>query len=134
MIPWQYDATLDPALRGRLVRVYRNLRRGCYSVQIRDGGEWRVAAHTTRLDLRDARFEVSEKGRQRVVRERRKNVHAWIIGTVDRGPEVWDMAELVGYNPYNAPTFVTAAGRPVRTAWWCRLDPDGVQAVKVNES
>lgn len=87
------------------VEVYRNLHRRCLSV--RDARTRKVVAHVESVLLADARFVVSEAGRQRVLRERRKNVHAVVRGTLlaqgTPAPEGW---AAVTYNPYRAATFV----------------------------
>jgi hypothetical protein len=84
-----------------LVHVYFNLRTGLWS--IRDPRTRRVVDHRAEVHLRDVRFRVSEAGRQRVLRDRRRAVHAWAEGELCDAP-----AALVGavrYNPYRAPTF-----------------------------
>lgn len=63
--------------------VYRNLNRGGWSVRSCTGQtKGRVVAHADLVCLDDATFEVSEKGRQRVLAQGRKNVHAGISGTL----------------------------------------------------
>lgn len=104
-----------------LVQVYRNIHksraagRPVYSVRDADTGL--VVGHTDRIVLADATFKVSETGRQRVLRTRTKNVHAWIQG---RPVETTDPAGgwvAVTYNPYKYATFVAAAtGTPVHRA------------------
>lgn len=62
------------------VFVYWNLHKGCYSVKNLATG--RVIAHAGTVTLTNAVFKVSEAGRQRVIKERRKNVHAGVVGTL----------------------------------------------------
>lgn len=101
-------------LVGKRVRVYRNLHKNCMSVQTYTPGKgWRVAAHLVGLNLKDVEFKVSETGRQRVLREKKKNVHAFVEGIV-----TWEYANRIGqqdisYNPYRAANFVTKSGAPV---------------------
>lgn len=64
---------IDPTKK---VRVYRNLHKGCYSVQ-QNG---RVKCHVDCITLEDANLIVHEKGRDKVRKERVKNVHAFIDG------------------------------------------------------
>lgn len=118
-------------LAGRRVRVYFNLHRRMWSIQVRDGGRWVVACHAHRVELRNVRFVVSEAGRQRVLRERRKNVHAYVEGEVDYRPEC---AEQVRYDPYRFGHFFDERERPVRTAWWARLEAGKVHATGLNRS
>ena len=88
------------------VKVYRNLTQKCYSV-IHKGI---VIAHVLTCKLTNATFKVSEAGRQRVIKQKRKNVHAFIEGDWDRS-EITGMFDAVrvnrvSYNPYQAPYFM----------------------------
>jgi hypothetical protein len=92
----------------RRVYVYKNLHRDCYSVR-QDG---LVKMHTNGICLYDAQFRVGKKGRERVLEEKRKNVHAGVSGYIDRD---WDKQRFpptnflgVIYNPYSYETFVYA--------------------------
>lgn len=60
------------------VEVYRNLNNGRLS--IRDAKTKLVVGHADRVKLTDVTFHVSQAGRERVLRERRKNVHAVVRG------------------------------------------------------
>ena len=63
--------------------VYYNLHKNCLSLKALEGpNRGRVVAHARSVSLDDAAFKVSEAGRQRVLRERAKNVHAGVVGTV----------------------------------------------------
>ena len=82
------------------VKVYWNLQRNCYSVQ-QNG---LVVGHTENIALKNVTFKVSEKGRQRVLKERRKNVHAFVTGIIDDSPNrYWDVK--IVYNPYKYNSF-----------------------------
>ena len=82
------------------VRVYWNFHRKCYSVQ----QNRLVIGHTDCISLVDVRFHVSEAGRQRVLKERKKNVHAYAIGTINIPEDVyWDVK--IQYNPYQHKSF-----------------------------
>jgi hypothetical protein len=63
--------------------------------------------------LTNVTFKVSEAGRQRVLQEKRKNVHAGVVGTlVDSLGSVG--SERVTYNPYKGGTFVLCGtGDPI---------------------
>ena len=99
------------------VRVYRNLHKGCYSVQ----QEGIVVAHLDELELSDCSFIVSQAGRNKCLREQKKNVHAFIVGKFVSGE--LGVAEHesgsfvpVGYNPYKCDgfrTFCSPLGDPV---------------------
>jgi len=65
------------------VFVYRNLHKegNVYSLKALDGpAKGRVVAHAHGVMLEDCQFVVSETGRKRVLKEKRKNVHAGIVG------------------------------------------------------
>lgn len=88
------------------VRVYRNLHKNCFSVVSMKTG--RVIQHTNKLTLHDVEFRVRESGRQRVLRERRKNVHAFVVGSIlqtDIGLPACN-PERAWYDPYQVKTFV----------------------------
>jgi hypothetical protein len=110
---------------GETVRVYRNLRRGCWTIQARVNlpltgrFAWRVIAHAADVVLTQARFTVNEAGRQQVLRERRKNVHAFITGVLVRADRPAHARETrafvtpVTYNPYRAGAFHDPSVFPV---------------------
>jgi hypothetical protein len=87
------------------VRVYRNLTRGDFSVQGKVNGSWKVIDHVDKITLRNPRFLVSESGRRRVVRERRKNVHAKIEGDQTKYRKPPGNATRIAYDPYCLPYF-----------------------------
>ena len=97
-----------------LVDVYFNLHRKCFSV--RCAKSRLVIAHRDEVLLEDVTFKVSEAGRQRVLREKKKNVHAVMRGTwvdMNGGQEiVMQSGRDIMYNPYKAPTFEFAGFRP----------------------
>jgi hypothetical protein len=91
-----------------MVEVYWNLHKKCWSV--RDAKTRRILAHEHSLRLNNVRFKVSEAGRERVRREGRKNVHAFVVG---EWVKEWDRpTTLIGravYNPYLVQEFVFVA-------------------------
>jgi hypothetical protein len=92
------------------VFVYFNLHRKCWSVKALEGPmKGRVIQHTDNIVLSSCIFKVSEAGRQRVLKERRKNVHAGVVGTIVEPSSLARVVHLVpvAYNPYKADTFVT---------------------------
>lgn len=102
------------------VRIYRNLRKNCYSVQ----WQGKVIAHVDSIVLKNVRFQVSEAGRQRVIKDKRKNVHAYIIGQVSMNAAL-DKGMRVSYNPYVAGEF-NVGGIPIRQASEAHLTTRGV--------
>lgn len=117
------------------VFVYRNLHQQVWSIKALEGDhKGRVIAHAPFVQLSGKiQFKVSESGRQRVIREKRKNVHAGVVGellvtagatvryndvrVIDCGPsptleQTLDIATMkngfaeVTYNPYKYSSFV----------------------------
>lgn len=66
------------------------------------------------VELSDAEFKVHESGRQRCIREGVRNVHAWVIGGIERQeygkPRTFQLAphrwEVAVYDPFKGGTFV----------------------------
>jgi hypothetical protein len=106
------------------VFVYFNLHRKCFSIKALEGAnKGRVVAHRNDVLLFDGVFKVSEAGRQRVLRERKKNVHAGVVGYWDETGDMTigiDRVATIGtpitYNPYKYDTFVHLYGEhPIKT-------------------
>jgi hypothetical protein len=97
------------------VRIYYHFRKKLFSVQEKVNGSWKVVEYTKDIYLRNATFKVSEAGRQRVLKEKRKNVHAFILG--ERWPFIpksFVYRDEVSYNPYTGPNFmVKSEGKPL---------------------
>lgn len=93
--------------KGDRVRVYRNLHRGCWSIQNEKGTH--VLGYAMTIQLEDVTFHVNEKGRQRVLQEKKKNVHAKVYGTVV-GFESGDEEKAAYYNPYKTEKFIDLDG------------------------
>ena len=92
-------------LQGKRVKVYFNLHKNLYSVVCTK--TMRVIAHTNKICLENVKFSVGEKSRQRVIREGRKNVHAFVYGNVtDSFKDVDSDSKLVTYNPYKYDSFI----------------------------
>lgn len=80
-----------------LVDVYRNLTKGCFSVKCADGPyAGKVIAHAESVWLDDPMFRIVESGRQRVLMEQKKYVHAYVRGDLYSlagvyriDPEMW---------------------------------------------
>lgn len=102
------------------VRVYRNLNRNCLSVQVKTSKGWRVDHWVDGLQLSDCRFIVSQAGRARTLRERRRNVHAYIEGDLVAESLDGPLAPLDGpaayYNPFKCSEWQLADGDHVTRA------------------
>ena len=105
----------------KYVQVYFNLHKKCWSV--RDKKTRRVILHCDRIHLHDIRFKVSQKGRERVLREKRKNVHAFIEGYVGASMLDPERTTQVVYNPYKYDSFVTLPDEaPITSSLYCHMD------------
>lgn len=103
------------------VFIYRNITKGCWSIRL--CATRKVIAHASEFLLYNATFKVSEAGRQRVIREGRKNIHAGIEGALMSFTRINDEVcgvvnvghyfmttkldfKRVYYNPYTVASFV----------------------------
>ena len=84
------------------VKVYYNIHKKVFSVIPMQGpGKGRVAGYTDNIDLTDAVFKVNKSGRDKVLKEKRKNVHAFIVGKMaNLNCNKKINGELASYNPY----------------------------------
>jgi len=108
------------------VFVYKNLHKDCWS--IKQNGL--VKAHANSIRLWDCSFQVNQKGREKVLKEKRKNVHAGIKGFIDQAC-VLDLNEApsITYNPYKYETFVNKeTEEPIFYAIFAKLFEGGVVA------
>jgi hypothetical protein len=107
------------------VQVYRNLHLKCWSVK--NMKTQRVILHPAEVYILGARFIVSQTGRERVMRERCKNVHAGVRGQLsDSLPTSLDGWLRVTYNPYHHSSFVFAeSGEAVLAASEVFFDKTG---------
>jgi hypothetical protein len=133
------------------VRIYRNLspqyrERRAWSVMAYEGpNKGRIIEIVDGIVLKDVRFVVNEGGRQRVIQEKRKNVHAFVDGTLvktfafDTLKKDLDGETLapssgarsrVSYDPYRFSTFVRedCGLAPVSEARVVVVAPRGVYA------
>ena len=104
------------------VEVYWNIRKKCYSVRHKG----KVIAHVPYVVLKDVRWVVQPAGRRRVLRERKKNVHAFARGTWLYGNDELQLTndELrltrrmpIIYNPYKHHRFVLRSAPDNQIEW-----------------
>lgn len=104
-----------------ILRVYKNLRRHDWSLL--DPRTNRVIGHRLELVLLDLTLIVSEKTRQRVIRQNRRTVHAYAAGLLsEEAPRQGGLK--LHYNPFLSPDF-TCDGQVVTTAARVDFRPDG---------
>lgn len=106
------------------VKVYWNLHKKVFSVVALEGDrKGKVIQYADRIELKDVSFTVSEAGRQRVIRDRCKNVHAFVIGTrLESSVGCHVITEAVSYNPYTRGKFyVKKTGKDISSSRWVSL-------------
>lgn len=95
------------------IQVYWNLHRQQWS--IRSSQLKRVIGHVDHIVLSNVTAKVSESGRKRVIREKRKNVHAYLEGTLEKPESLSEdlyrsLTPVTGreitYNPYKSGSFI----------------------------
>jgi hypothetical protein len=94
---------------GNRVMVYYNLHKHTFSIRYNG----RVIAHTDYIKLVDVEFRVRQGGREKVLQDKMKNVHSFVIGTLvdyckypceDMPSEPNN--NIVTYKPYKYNSFV----------------------------
>lgn len=90
---------------GKRVKIYRNFHTGNFSVMVKN----KVVGHVASFMLENAKFLVSEPGRQRFLSKNQKVVHAYVTGILvdfDMPYRVTLDPELkLDYNPSKMETF-----------------------------
>ncbi len=91
------------------VRIYRNLtKKGIWYSVIQNSV---TVAHTSSVCLKDCTFNVNERGRQWVIKNKRKTVHAYIEGYITdsvcgTASNKNDLPAIIKYNPYKNKGFI----------------------------
>ena len=104
---------------GQKVRIAYHFYKRCFS--IRDAHSRRVIGYADRIVVRHVKYIVVQSGRERALRERMKNVHAFVEGEYVRELQAASipahLAREAFYNPYHAPAFMDRGTmKPVLTA------------------
>lgn len=108
------------------VFCYRNLNRKRVVWSVRDTKSGLVVDRVPEVILRDVTLKVSQAGRARVLKNKRRNVHAGIEGKrVKETPRgIW---KRVTYNPYKNSTFVGWFSKsPIHSAPYAKLTQQGL--------
>ena len=115
------------------VEVYRNLHNDKFS--IRCSKSKLVIAHADDLYLSDVKFIVHQKGRERVLNEKRKNVHSFAKGKLSMiNKASWEVKNKVNYNPYRFGFFFDVKTKEkVSKADLCHISNFGVIILKLNK-
>jgi hypothetical protein len=95
--------------------IYRNLRTKTWSLR---SSKRIVIGHPTEIWIYHPNFVVSETVRQRVIAEKKKQVHAGVRGVITAAQEsLLPFMVEVTYNPYKYSSFVVASDQtPIKSA------------------
>lgn len=103
---------MDLINSGKTVSVYYNLHRKCLSMRVKGV----VVDHPHAVVLKNVKFRVQPAGRTKVLKEKRKNVHAFVCGQLVEtygptipwggGKKIFSTDFQVVYNPYKYKTFI----------------------------
>jgi hypothetical protein len=120
---------MNPSMNflGERVFVYRNLHKKCFSVKSLKTG--RVLFHTDSIMLSQVTFRVGKAGRERVLREQRKCVHAGVVGIISDACLILPCLS-VRYNPYKYSSFVRNDESPIHQAKFASIGEIGIFAVE----
>jgi len=93
------------------VAAYWNLHKNIFSIQSREKENYgKVISHESSVAIASPKFVVRQTGREKVLKEKVKNVHAFIVGHLLNNREYIiksGSSKLVTYNPYKFNSFVT---------------------------
>ena len=120
------------------VAVYRNLHKNCLSIQSRERKDYgKIIGYCKSIFIKYPKFIIREKGRLKVIKEGRKNVHAFVVGDCPNLKQwSWLGNITMGgnpttklfYNPYKYSNFVDKDGNPVHKARAVLVNTNYIQA------
>jgi len=101
------------------VDIYKNLTKDCFSIRSREYfTRGKVVKHVDSAFIADVEFAVQRAGHSKVLKEKKKNVHAFVRGTyVDLKEYVLEeilrdcVFHEVTYNPYVSDSFFLKSDR-----------------------
>ena len=86
--------------------VYRNLNNKCFSIKQKG----LVVAHADNFIIHSVKTKISQKGRERVLKEKRKTVHAVLVSNnfekVDKDSIDISKLDELYYEPYTLDSFI----------------------------
>ena len=87
--------------------VYRNLHKKCFSVRQNGRVVEYINDEYQAAELHNVTFAVQPAGRAKVLKEKKKNVHAFVRGDLNSlyKTQTWDQMREVKYNPYKMDSF-----------------------------
>ena len=103
------ESQLDSLFIGKKVMVYYNLKKHTFSVT----HNGKVIMYADYVKLKDVEFRVRQGGKEKVRSEKRKNVHAFVIGELleyfeypCKNIPTSSSNNVITYDPYKYDTFV----------------------------
>ena len=97
---------------GDKIEVYRNLHKKCFSVRHKGKVVMHLQDHE-QLSLTNVKFVVQPAGRAKVLREKKKNVHAFVRGHFEGF--LPSLNEELYFEPYHRLDFSTASYNPYQS-------------------
>jgi TPP-dependent indolepyruvate ferredoxin oxidoreductase alpha subunit len=92
------------------VAAYYNLHKHTFSLQSRSKENYgKVIEHTDHVILKNVKFVVREAGRKKVLKEKQKNVHAYVVGELTPRVAQSGTESILSYNPYLGGSFYEKA-------------------------
>lgn len=108
------------------VFAYRNLNRKGVVWSIKDCKTNLVIDRVTEAYFKNVELKVSEAGRQRVLLQKKKNVHAGVKGFRIKDKPCTPVWISVSYNPYKNENFIDCELNPVHEAAYAMLNEQGL--------
>ena len=113
------------------VFCYRNLHKKGVIYSVKNTKTNKVIDWVENIVLKDVELKVSQAGRNRVLKEKRKNVHAGVKGTIFTIPLSEDLKwEKAYYNPYKYNSFVDSELEPIYVVKYAKLQHDGLWIIR----
>lgn len=122
------------------IHIYWNFHKKCFSLSKTHGKKRWPVEHIYKAYIENASFIVRQSGREKVLKEKVKNVHAFIKVNPDEGKidldqdmNIYDKkGTYIKYNPYLYDSFVTMSEEPISKASKVLLSvKDGRPIIKV---
>ena len=115
------------------VEVYFNIRTGRPSVRALEGEDkGRVILRPKSVTIQNPKFVVQPAGRKRVLKEQRKNVHAFVRGELIHANLESPELQPVTYNPYKHDSFVLRENpqKKVCNGTYAVISQDGASVIE----
>lgn len=102
------------------VYIYRNLHNHLLSIKQNN-----VVGHSDLILLKNINFVIHQSGHQKTIKEKSKNVHAFVKGYLYEDEICFNNAIQVFYNPYKASFFRSEEDKEIISADYIKIYSDG---------